>query len=134
MQDESGAIGAKLPLSDDELGVVSRLGRWMRIVGSIQLALAGLALVFLLLTAACGVALGGPRGMGMAMIPMVILFTIAGAFLLHSLRTQEAGEQLGNLANEHETDFLEFAFQRLKTVYVIEIVVGALMLVLELLG
>jgi hypothetical protein len=105
----------------------------MRIVGTIQLAGSGLALVLLLITSGCGVLLGGPKGAPAAFVAALIPLAMVLGFLYLSLRIQQAGEQLENLAEEGDADFLELAFVRLKTVYSLELGIGllyALMLVL----
>jgi len=119
----------QLPLDEAGAAAVQRLGRWMRVVGTIQLALAGIALVFLMIGFSCGFALAGPVGMAAVLFGAVIPLGIAGVFLLQALRTQASGEQFGNLAEHLDLDYLELAFVRLKTVYIIDVVVGALLIV-----
>lgn len=121
MFDDGGPERAKLPFDESEMNAVQRLGRWMRIVGTIQLAFAGMALFIFGLTVACGTVGGGAPGLG----PLLLL-AIAGAFLFQALRIQAAGEQLKNLADEGELDYLELAFVRLKTVYVLDLVLAPL--------
>lgn len=124
MQD---TLAPKLPL--DALGeaTIQRLGKWLRVVGTIQLALSGIALILLLFQFACGFALGGPLGAGVVVLAALIPIAMAGTFLLQALRTQESGEQIKNLAEEHDLDYLELTFVRLKTVFIIDIVIGALL-------
>ena len=112
---------ATLPFDESEMNAVQRLGRWMRIVGTIQLALAGMALVIYGSLVACGSLAGG--GMDLA---VVVVLAIVAAYLLQALRIQAAGEQLKTLADEGDVDYLELAFGRLKTVYIIDIVLAIL--------
>lgn len=121
MYDDGGSTGAKLPFDESEMNAVQRLGRWMRVVGTIQLALAGMALLFLGLMLACGTLIGGRGGFAL-LFPLVM----AAVFLLQALRIQAAGEQLKNLADEGDVDYLELAFGRLKTVYITDIVLAGL--------
>jgi hypothetical protein len=121
MFDDTAPAGAKLPFDETEMNAVQRLGRWMRIVGTIQLALAGMALVIYGSLVACGTLAGG--GMNLA---VVVVLAIVAAYLLQALRIQAAGEQLKNLADEGDIDYLELAFGRLRTVYIIDIVLAIL--------
>jgi hypothetical protein len=131
MFDDVSPSGTKLPLDEQEANAIQRLGRWMRIVGTIQLAVTGMILLFLLLGFSCGFMAGGLSGAAL-LIPVVFL-SMAAVALLQGLRIQAAGEQFKNLADEHDVDYLELAFARLKTVFVIDVVIGGL-LVLSLLG
>jgi hypothetical protein len=134
MYEDAGTTLPKLPLDAEGEGAVQRLGRWMRVVGTIQLALMGMLLLFLLMGFVCGFAAAGVLGGGVALLVSLIPVVIAAVFLLQGLRTQEAGEQIKNLADEHDIDYLELAFVRLKTVFIIDIVVGVLLTLGELLG
>lgn len=127
MYDDPSAALPKLPFDDAGEAAIQRLGRWMRVVGTIQLAVSGLLLVMMLMSFACGFALAGPLGAGAAVIAALIPVALAGTVLLQALRTQEAGEQIKNLAEERDVDFLELTFVRLKTVFIIDIVIGALL-------
>jgi hypothetical protein len=49
-------------------------------------------------------------------------------WLLQGLRTQAAGEQLKNLAEAHDIDYLELAFTRLRIVFIIDIIIAILRL------
>lgn len=133
MYDDPSSTLPKLPLTGDGEDSIQSLGRWMRVVGTIQLAFSGLMLVLLLLSFACGFALSGPQGAGVALVSSLIPIAIAGIFLLQALRTQEAGEQFKNLADEHDIDYLELAFVRLETVVIVGLVAGALSLLWVLL-
>jgi hypothetical protein len=120
-----GPAAAKLPLDDEGANAVSRLARWMRIVGTIQIAIAGMCLLlFSVMTLIGGAMLGGAVGMLIALIPIIGF----GTWLLQGLRTQAAGEQLKNLADAHEIDYLELAFARLRTVFIIDIIIAVLRL------
>lgn len=125
MFDEFDTTGAKLPLSEPEANAIQRLGRWMRVVGTIQLALSGMGLLMLLLAFSCGF-LAGDMGGGALLVPVVVLAMVSVA-LLQGLRIQAAGEQFKNLAEERDIDYLEIAFTRLKTVFVIDVVIGVLL-------
>jgi hypothetical protein len=131
MFDETSPGGAKLPLDDREVEAVQRLGRWMRVVGTIQLAISGMFLLFFLLTSACGFVAGGGA---LAMLIMAIPLAMASVALLQGLRIQSAGEQFKNLAEERDIDYLEIAFTRLKTVFVIDVVIGVLLALLQIGG
>jgi len=121
MFDDAISSGPKLPLDDLEANAVQRLGRWMRVVGTIQLAFSGLLLVIFGLSAACGALIGGGLGL------FALLFVAGVAvWLLQALRIQAAGEQFKNLADERDADYVELAFARLKTVYIIDVVIGLL--------
>ncbi|HVI03084.1 MAG TPA: hypothetical protein VM869_30520 [Enhygromyxa sp.] len=127
MFDEVSSTGPKLPLTDLEANAIQRLGRWMRVVGTIQLALSGMALLLLLLAFSCGFVAGD---MGAAMLVPVVLLAMVSVALMQGLRIQAAGEQFKNLAEEREIDYLEIAFTRLKTVFVVDVVIGVLLGVL----
>ena len=127
MFDDVSPTGAKLPLDEQEGNAVQRLGRWMRVVGTIQLALSGMALLIFGLIFSCGFLDGG---MGAAMIIPAVMLAMVAVLLLQGLRIQAAGEQFKNLADERDLDYLEIAFARLKTVFVIDVVIGALLVVL----
>jgi hypothetical protein len=115
----------KLPLDHDGSDAITRLARWMRIVGTIQIALAGMCLLLWSALALIGGAmLGGAVGMLVALIPIIGF----GVWLLQGLRTQAAGEQLKNLAEAHDIDYLELAFTRLRTVFIIDIIIAVLRL------
>ena len=131
--DIGSSSGPKMQLDAEALTVIERLGKWLRITGTSQLALFSLFLVMVLLTMGCGV-LAGPRGMGIAMLAMLIPFAVVAVALLQGLRTLTAGEQFKNLAQEADADYLELAFSRLKTVFVIDLVLGLLMLSNAVLG
>lgn len=129
MYDQAPSTASKLPLGPDGIAVVQRLGKWIRIVGSIQLAFCCLLLALLAMSSGCGLVMGGLKAGFTVLLATIIPFAILTAFVLLSLRLLQAGDQLKNLADEGDPDFLEFAFTRLKTVYIIESIVGALMFV-----
>jgi hypothetical protein len=120
-----------LPLDDEGQQVVQGLGRWLRIVGSAQLGIASVALALLGLVIGCGLSM---KGGAIVMIASLIPVVIAGVFVLQALRAQAAGEQFGELANEGDVDNLEFGFARLRTVFIIDAIIGALLLLDQLLG
>ncbi len=128
MFDDASPSAPKVPLDESAAEAVQRLGRWMRVVGTIQLAFAGLVLIMLMMTFVCGFALAMSAG-GIVLLVTLIYLVAVSVFLLQSLRIQAAGEQFKNLAEEHDVDYLELAFVRLKTVYIIDIVIGVLMLI-----
>src|SRR5690606_13917563 len=111
-----------------EANAVQRLGRWMRVVGTIQLAISGLLLVIFGLFVACGAMLGG----GLGLFALLFLAGVA-VWLLQALRIQAAGEQFKNLADERDAVYVELAFARLMTVYIVDVVIG-LLFGLSLLG
>jgi hypothetical protein len=113
---------AKLPLDEDGAVAILRLGRWMRIVGTIQMALAGMLLLFVLLGTLKAMS-AGPSALLIMLIPVLGL----GVWLLQGLRTQAAGEQLNHLAEGHDVDYLELVFVRLRTVFIIDIIVAVLL-------
>ncbi|MGB1012995.1 MAG: hypothetical protein ACPG4T_02590 [Nannocystaceae bacterium] len=130
MYDEVTSTADKLPLGPDGTAVVQRLARWIRIVGMIQLGFCCLLFALLFMSSGCGLMMGGFRGAGLTVLLLTLLpFAILAAYVLLSLRLLQAGDQLQNLAIEGDADFLEFAFARLKTVYTIEAIVGALMFI-----
>jgi hypothetical protein len=133
MFDDVSLPNPKVPLDMPAADAVQRLGKWIRVVGTIQLAFSGMALLLLMLSFGCG-ALAGPAMGAAVLLAAVIPVAIAAVFLLQGLRLQAAGEQFKNLADEHDLDYLELAFTRLKTVYVIDIIIGALMLMRSLAG
>lgn len=117
--DPSGTSGAKLPLTPDGTNAIQRLGRWMRIVGTIQMAIAGMFLLFMLTM------LGGAMSAGTTAMIVVLVFVVGAAvWLMQGLRSQTAGEQLKNLAEGHDIDYLELAFVRLRTVFVLDLVMA----------
>lgn len=120
-----GPAAPKLPLDQEGADAISRLARWMRIVGTIQIAMAGMCLLLFSVIALIGGAMmGGSVGMLIALIPIIGF----GVWLLQGLRTQAAGEQLKNLAEARDIDYLELAFTRLRTVFVIDIIIALLRL------
>jgi hypothetical protein len=121
--DSVGPAPAKLPLDEDGAIAILRLGRWMRIVGTIQLAIGGMMLLFVLLGTLGGLMMAG----GLAILIMLIPVVGLGVWLLQGLRTQAAGEQLKNLAEAHDVDYLELVFTRLRTVFIIDVIVALLM-------
>jgi hypothetical protein len=120
------------PRDDETKLVVARFARWLRIVGSAQLGIASIALALLLFVMGCSAVVGGVVGLAslVALIPIVI----AGVYLFQALRTQSAGEQFEALAGEGELDSLEFGFARLRSVLIVDIVVGSLTMASYLLG
>lgn len=95
----------------------------MRVVGTIQMAIAGMCLaLFSLMALIGGAMLGGGLGMLLVLIPIIGF----GVWLLQGLRTQAAGEQLKNLAEAHDIDYLELAFSRLRVVFIIDIIIAVL--------
>jgi hypothetical protein len=124
MDESASATAAKLEIDDEQAEAIQRLGRWMRVVGTIQLAIAGMGLLFLTVQMACGAVV---LGVGVAILFGAVLPTaIVAVFLLQALRIQAAGEQFKNLADERDLDYLELAFVRLKTVYIIDVAVAVL--------
>ncbi|MFO7564051.1 MAG: hypothetical protein R6X02_15500 [Enhygromyxa sp.] len=132
MDNSSPPYEQTLGLDHETLGVADKLGRWLRITGSIQLALAGLAILFFGLSAACGLTTMLSLGLVAALL-MLIPLLIIGGYLLQGLRIQAAGEQFANLVDEQHPDYLELAFGRLHTVFVIELVIGGFWLLESLL-
>jgi fatty acid desaturase len=130
---EGAPNSTKLPLDEDGREVVQRLARWLRITGSAQLGIASILLALLAMVLACGMMAGGLAG-GVAMIASLIPLVIVGVFVLQALRTQAAGEQFGEVANESDVDSLEFGFARLRTVFIIDVIIGALLLLNTLIG
>lgn len=124
MFDEVSSTAPKLPIDDGQAEAVQQLGKWMRVVGTIQLAIAGMMLLFLSMQLACG-ALALEVGAAVLFVA-VLPVGIAAVFLLQALRIQAAGEQFKNLADERDLDYLELAFVRLKTVFLIDVVVAVL--------
>ncbi len=120
------------PRDDETTLVVARFGRWLRIVGSAQLGISSIGLALLLFVFGCGAMVGGVVGLAslVALIPIVVV----GVYVFQALRTQSAGEQFGALAGEGELDSLEFGFARLRSVLIVDIVVGTLMMASYLLG
>jgi hypothetical protein len=123
----------KLPLDDEGQRVVQGFARWLRIVGSAQLGIASVLLALLGLVVGCGMLAGGFAG-GFVMLGSLIPLVIIGVFVLQALRTQAAGEQFGEVANEGDVDSLEFGFARLRTVVIIDVVIGALLLLNQMVG
>lgn len=134
MFDDVSSPAPKVPLDSSAEEAVQRLGRWMRVVGSIQLGFAGLGAFFGSLLLACGFAAALGDLSGMVLIGTLVPFAIVVVFLIQSLRIQAAGEQIKNLGDEHDVDYLELAFARLKTVYIIDVVIGVLWLLAKLAG
>lgn len=127
-----GAVAApsKMNIDPQLEAVIESTGKWCRITGTVQLAVMGVFMVFALLTAACGTLAStsaGAGAMGTTMAASAIMLAALAAGLWQALRLQTAGEQLKLLALESDADYLEFAFKRLKTVFVIDVVIGALM-------
>jgi hypothetical protein len=135
MFDDVSPPSPKVPLDTSDEEAVQRLGRWMRVVGSIQLAFSALGLAIVLFWLSCGVLAAGPMGGGgMVLLLALIPAAAVAVFLVQSLRIQAAGEQFKNLGDEHDVDYLELAFARLKTVYIIDVVLGVLVLISNLGG
>jgi fatty acid desaturase len=124
----------KLPLDEDGREVVQRFARWLRIAGGAQLGLASILLALLAMFFACGMMAGGMAAGGIVMIASLIPLVIVGVFVLQALRTQAAGDQFGEVANEGDVDSLEFGFARLRTVFIIDVIIGVLLLLNTLLG
>lgn len=120
------------PRDDETTLVVARFGRWLRIVGSAQLGISSIALALLLFAFGCGAMVGGV--VGLASLAALIPIVVVGVYVFQALRTQSAGEQFGALASEGELDSLEFGFARLRSVLIVDIVVGTLMMASYLLG
>jgi hypothetical protein len=113
-----------LALDAEAISITQRLARWLKISGSIQLAFAAMALAILGMSSVCALTVASPGQMLAVVIPLALVAT----FLLQGLRMQAAGEQFENLANELHADYLELAFGRLRTVFVIELVIASLWL------
>ncbi|EDM77464.1 hypothetical protein PPSIR1_24809 [Plesiocystis pacifica SIR-1] len=126
-----------MDLDEEAVGLVERLGKWLRVTGSIQLALGSIGLVLMFLTMGCGMLAAGLEGAGLAMLITLLPFAFVAVYVLQGLRTQTAGEQFKNLALEPDVDYLELAFARLKVVFLIDVILGALYfgrVVLQLFG
>lgn len=121
MFDDVAPSGPKLPIDDLEANAVQRLGRWMRVVGTIQLALSGMALLLFGLSVGCGALAGGALGL----IPLVMM-ALPAVYLFQALRIQAGGEQFKSLADDRDVDYLELAFVRLKAVYIVDLVLAVL--------
>lgn len=132
MQSDSfeASAGQPLALDPEAVSITTRLARWLKITGSIQLAFAGLALAVIGMSTACGMLSGDL----LAMLGLAVPIAIAATFLLQALRIQAAGEQFDNLANELHVDYLELAFGRLRTVFAVELVIASLWLLRLLLN
>lgn len=76
MFDDVSAPVPKLPLTEPQADAVQRLGRWMRIVGTIQLALMGMGLVILMLGFSCGLVVGAGAEL---IVPLIMIAMVAVA-------------------------------------------------------
>gem|GEM_PF-5387402 len=121
--------GAKMDLSGELGGIVDSLGKWCRFTGTLQLALSGVGLFFLLIQAACGTMQVTAEGLAGILIVFasLVMIVVASMYMMQALRLLTAGEQLKNLALEGDTDFLELAFSRFKVAFAIDVGVGVLM-------
>lgn len=124
------SAGAKLPLDLPEIHAIQRLGRWIRVVGTIQIAGSGMFLLVMLLGLSCGFM----AGFSTALLIPLVLIALASVALLQGLRIQAAGEQFKNLAEDPDVDYLEIAFARLKTVFTIDVIIGVLIAIFLLGG
>jgi hypothetical protein len=134
--DETGQ--GRVALSDAQAATMAKLGGMMRVLGLVQAAIAGSAL--LLLLAAIMVGLYGEDGSGLAGLPVLalvllvlILFQVA-APALQGVMVAGAGNDLAAVARPEgrAQPRLFAAFARVRVVFLIEVVVALMLLVKEL--
>jgi hypothetical protein len=134
--DETGQ--GRVALSDAQAATMAKLGGMMRVLGLVQAAIAGSAL--LLLLAAIMVGLYGEDGPGLAGLPVLalvllvlILFQVA-APALQGVMVAGAGNDLAAVARPEgrAQPRLFAAFARVRVVFLIEVVVALMLLVKEL--
>ncbi|MBK6918830.1 MAG: hypothetical protein IPH07_15670 [Deltaproteobacteria bacterium] len=105
-----------------------RLARWMRLVGLVQAACAGLALAIMVVSAGVFVQLryDGADGLVLAMWVVMLLLLFR-----QGLGLQSAAEHLIDIGEEADDahDHLQLAFSRLRSVFVLDLALGVLMLV-----
>jgi len=105
------------------------LAKWMRIVGMFQAGLAGLAFLYSGIVSITGVFTLGIFSAGS--IIMLLLLAALGILFRQALLLLAAADHLADIGGEPEDahDHLNLAFTRLRPVFVIDLVIGLLMLV-----
>lgn len=118
----------RYPIPDALQQRAASLGKWMRIVGIFQACLAGIAFVLFGLGALSAVFNFGaldPRN-----IVVLLLLGMLAMLFRQALMLQSAADHLTDLSGEPEDahDHLNLAFTRLRVVFVIDLVIGVLLL------
>lgn len=135
-EDETGQ--GRVELSEAQAHALTRLGEAMRVLGLIQAVVAGGAL--LLLLAAAGVALYGPDGPGLLGAGFLVLvflaltvFQIAAPAVQGFLVAGAAGDlQAVADPKQRAQPRLIQAFARMRSVFLLEVIVALMLLVKEL--
>ncbi len=135
-EDETGQ--GRVELSDLQARTLARIGEQMRVLGLIQAVVAGAAL--LLLLAVIGYALYGPDGAGisgagvLALVFMALLVFQLAAPALQGLMITGACNDLAAVADpkQRAQPRLIQAFARMRSVFLLEVIVALMLLVKEL--
>jgi hypothetical protein len=109
------------------------LGKWMRIVGIFQACIAGLAFAFIGFGAITTIFEVGlfETAVLLVLVLVVLLLGMLAMLFRQALLLQSAADHLIDLSAEPADahDHLNLAFSRLRPVFVIDLVIGVLMLV-----
>jgi hypothetical protein len=119
----------RYPIPDGLQRRATKLAKWMRIVGIFQACLAGLAFVLFGIGAISVLIRLGP--LHVENIVLLLLLGMLAMLFRQALLLQSAADHLTDLGGEPEDahDHLNLAFSRLRPVFVIDLVIGVLMLV-----
>lgn len=122
----------RYPIPDGLQRHAAVLGKWMRVVGIFQACLSGLAFAFMGLGAFFSLLRPGAFS-GHYLVANIVLLLLLGMLAMlfrQALLLQSAADHLTDLSGEPEDahDHLNLAFSRLRPVFVIDLVIGALML------
>jgi hypothetical protein len=118
----------RYPIPDGLQKRAAILAKWMRIVGIFQACLAGLAFVLMGIGAITAI-IAYPTAL--ANIVVVLLLGMLAMLFRQALLLQSAADHLTDIGGEPDDahDHLNLAFSRLRPVFIIDLVIGVLMLV-----
>lgn len=127
--DTSESEPLRYPIPDGLQRRSAWLAKWMRIVGMFQAGLAGLAFLYSGIASITGVFTRGIFTAGS--IIMLLLLVSLGILFRQALLLLAAADHLADIGGEPEDahDHLNLAFTRLRPVFVIDLLIGLLMLV-----
>lgn len=130
MDDDDDRPGlARVDFSDDEERSLGRLASALGLVGTLQIVLSGLALVLVLI--------GFVMTLGNLSAALLLLSVLGvvyvGLPIFQGMLLREAGEALDKVAGSDEDDqeYLGSLFRRLRTVFVLELVLTVLHILKE---
>ncbi len=118
----------RYPIPDGLQKRAATLAKWMRIVGIFQACLAALAFVLMGIGALTAI-IAYPTAP--ANIVVVLLLGMLAMLFRQALLLQSAADHLTDIGGEPDDahDHLNLAFSRLRPVFIIDLVIGVLMLV-----